>query len=139
MTEAVKVSKLIRVRKSDAKIEFIRKPDGLEICLDCWTSWLCSDPDRDLGVKTMRLPTGDADGYGRTTHEAQHEREMQIGAATDAMIESLSFLHRWAIYKLNGVASVWGFPNADLLIVGPAAQAALIDKLRRNVATSILF
>lgn len=32
-------------------------------------------------------------------HEAQHEADYRIGAATDAMINSLSRIHMWVVYR----------------------------------------
>lgn len=131
---------LRRVRKEDvSNVRPQQEHDPLDYCLECWSMWLCGDADRDLSSKVMRLPMLGDDPYGRSSDEVQQEREMQIGAAVDAMIDSLSFLHRWAIYATCGVATPWKFPNADLLVEGPAARDALAEKLRRNVCTGVLF
>lgn len=83
----------------------------------------------------------DGDGYGESIgpDEADYRRRLEIGAATGAMIDGLSHIHRWAIYRLSSMVSVWNFPNADLLIIGPAAQEALRVKLKRNILTAVLF
>lgn len=128
-----------RVRKEEVQRDTWVKPDPLDFCLDCWHNWMAGDSDKDLGAKTMRMLSGNADAYGRDPAEQQQQRDNEIGAATDAMIDSLSMLHRWAIYKLCGLSTVWDFPRADLLTVGPAARVALAEKLKRNVCTGVLF
>jgi hypothetical protein len=128
-----------RVLKSEVKRDTWAQPEPLDLCLDCWKNWLAGDSDKDLGVKSMRLLRGDGDGYGQTASEAQQQRDNEIGAATDAMIDSLSALHRWAIYSLCGIPTVWKYPNADLFLIGPEARESLAGKLKKNVCTSVLF
>lgn len=130
---------LRRVRKEEVRRESWAQPEPLDLCLDCWKIWLAGDSDKDLGTKGSRLLRGDGDGYGITPDEAQQQRDNEIGAATDAMIDSLSHLHRWAIYELCGVPTVWKYPNADLFLIGPEARNALTEKLRWNVGTRMLF
>ncbi len=130
---------LRRVRKEEAKIDAWVKPDGLDACLECWKMWMSGDGDRDLGAKTMGGLVGNSDGYGLDPDEEQQARDNRIGAATDAMIDSLKRIHIWAIYKSCGVGSVWQFPNADLVIVAEDARTELEAKLRKNVCTGILF
>jgi hypothetical protein len=109
--------------------------EPLDICLDCWVDWMAGDGDKDLGVKTMHLDRSQF----LTGEEAQQARNNEIGAATDAMIDGLSMLHRWAIYTMRGLPTVWSFPRADILAVGPAAREALKLKLKWNVGTRLLF
>lgn len=130
---------LKRVRKEDVRQIATQESNPLDVCLDCWKNWMAGDGDKDLGAKTMRLLTGDSDGHGVDSSEAQQARDNEIGAATDAMIDSLSHLHRWAIYKLCSVSTPWSFPRADIFYVGPAAREALAEKLKRNVGTRMLF
>lgn len=130
---------LKRVRKEEVQISTLRGPDPLEYCLSCWTTAMHNDPDRDVGMQTMRLPSGESDAYGRDPSEADLAREIEIGTATGAMIDSLPRIQWWAIRRLCGLTSVWNFPNADLLVVGPQAQAALTEKLRGNVVTRVFF
>lgn len=126
---------LRRVRKDEVPARSAAMADPLDICLECWKDWMAADPDRNLSAKTSR--------FNRSTfltgEEAEQARNNEIGAATDAMIDSLSMLHRWAIYKMCGVATPWGFPRADILVVGPAARDALTEKLKKNVGTRLLF
>lgn len=130
---------LKRVRKTEVRRESWAQPDPLDLCLDCWKIWLAGDSDKDLGAKGSRLLRGDGDGYGMTPDEAQQQRDNAIGAATDAMIDSLIPIHRWAIYSLCGVPTVWKYPNADLFLIGPEARESLALKLKKNVCTSVLF
>lgn len=124
-----------RVRKEDARRDSWVQPDPLDVCLDCWRAWMSGDPDKDLDAKTMRLRAA-----SRLDPEEQEQaRNNQIGAATDAMIDGLTMLHRWAIYTMCGLATPWNYPNADLLVVGPAAREALTEKLKKNCGTCILF
>jgi hypothetical protein len=115
------------------------QPEPLDYCLDCWKEWMAGDADRDLGAKTMRGLVGDEDGYGVDLHESQQSRDRRIGAATDAMIESLSRLHFWAIYKSCSIDTAWRFPNADLIETAMEARDALTGKLKNNSCTGILF
>lgn len=130
---------LTRFRKEDAKINYIKQQDGLEICLDCWKSWMAGDADRDLGAKTMSGLVGDGDGRGPDMHEAQQASDNRIAAATDAMIDSMKLIHRWAIYKSCSMATPWRFDNADFLTVAETARIDLQQKLKRNSCTGILF
>lgn len=131
-----------RVRAAEVtRDESFVKPDGLDYCLDCWKRWMHGDADRDLGAKTMRGLVGDGDGYGsgQTVYDAQQLADSKIAAATDAMIDSLSVLHRWAIYRTCSITSAWRFPNADLTSVGVEARAELEKKLRQNPCTAMQF
>lgn len=131
---------LRRVRKEDSPPAVKQDIDPLDICLSCWKMVMSGDSDKDLGAKSMRLLSGDGDGYGNSDPwDSQEKRDREIGDATDAMIDSLKPLHRWAIYKLQGVSTVWMYPNADLLQVGPAALDELRAKLRVNICTRALF
>lgn len=131
-----KKPQLRRVRKEDVTPSVhVTEKEPLDVCLDCWREWLAGDGDKDLGAKVMRLPRETF----LTGEEAQQARNNEIGAATDAMIDGLSMLHRWAIYTMNGIATPWGFPRANILEVGLAAREALTEKLKRNVGTRMLF
>lgn len=129
---------LRRVRREDVAKPAFSKPDGLELCLACWKDWMTGDQDNDLGMKTMQGVSGE-DGTGPDRHEAQQEADQRIGAATDAMVNSLGRIHIWAIYRACSIANVWKFPNADLLDTIADAKAELTKKLKTNLCTSILF
>lgn len=115
------------------------QPEPLDYCLECWKAWMAGDADKDLGAKTMRGLVGDEDGYGVDLYESQQSRDLRIAAATDAMIESLSRLHFWAIYKSCSIDTAWKFPNADLIETAIEARRQLVEKLKKNVCTGILF
>jgi hypothetical protein len=127
-----------RVRRDEVVSPAFAKADGLELCLACWKDWMTGDQDKDLGVKTMRGLVGDCES-GADIYEAQQEADQRIGAATDAMINSLERLHVWAIYRSCSIASVWRFPNANFITVAEDARSELTQKLKRNVCTATLF
>jgi hypothetical protein len=129
---------LRRVRKAEAPAQHFVKADGLDTCLACWKDWMTGDQDKDLGIKTMQGLSGD-EGSGPDIHEAQQQADHRIGAATDAMINSLCRIHVWAIYRACSITSVWKFPNANLADVAAEAKFALEIKLRQNGATAVLF
>lgn len=128
-----------RVRKEEIEPISTIQPDGLHICLECWKSWMMGDGDRDLGVKTMRGLIGEGDGHGNDSSEAQQAADNRIAAATDAMIDSLSVCHRWAIYKICSIASSWRFPNTDFAAIAEQARNELEKKLRKNTCTAVFF
>ena len=113
--------------------------DPLDLCLDVWKRWMAGDDDRDLGIKTMRGLRGDGDGHGADLYEAQQASDIKMAQATDAMINSLSRIHVWAIYRACSLATVWAFPNASLVEVAAEARAQLRAKLRKNICTASLF
>jgi len=128
-----------RVRKDEYKRADVQQMDPLDECLECWKESLAGDPDRDLKAKPMGGLMGNTDGHGTDLYEKQQERNAAIAAATDAMIDSLSGIHRWAIYAMCGIATPWSYPRADLLSVGPAARDSLAEKLKRNPCTAVMF
>lgn len=131
-------SNLRRVRKAEVINKPFVKADGLETCLACWKDWITGDQDTDLGIKTMRGLAGDSVGEA-DLYEAQQDVDQRIGAATDAMINSLSRIHVWAIHRSCSIASVWRFPNADFPSVAAEAREELTVKLKKNVCTATLF
>ncbi|MGV7210487.1 hypothetical protein ACLB1G_21850 [Oxalobacteraceae bacterium A2-2] len=130
---------LRRVKKEEVQTETWAQPDPLDYCLDAWKTWMYAGGRRNLDVKIMGGLVGDGDGHGGDLHEAQHSHDMRLGAATDAMIESLSRLHAWAIYRSCGIATAWRFPNADLMTTAAEAKVELVQKLRKNSCTGSLF
>jgi len=132
----------IRVRKEHIKPDTWIRPDGLDLCMACWKNYMEVN-DRDLGYSGVHLQGGaedidpnacDADSYVK-----QRLADLKTGAATDAMIDSLSRLHVWAIYKAYGIGQVWNFPHADLATTLAAAKVELEVKLRRNLVTCLKF
>jgi hypothetical protein len=113
--------------------------DPVDLCLEMWKVWMTQAGDRDLGAKTMRGLSGEGDGHGIDLHEAQRACDMRMAEATDAMINSLSRLHVWAIYCACSLATVWKFPNASLADVAADARSELATKLRKNICTAVLF
>lgn len=115
------------------------KPDPVDLCLELWKKWMAGDSDRDLGAKTMRGLSGEGDGHGVDLHEAQQACDIKIAQATDAMINSLSRLHVWAIYRACSLTTAWRFPHASLVDVTAEARIELEVKLRKNICTALLF
>lgn len=99
---------------------------------------MASDANRDLGIKTKVGLVGKGE-YGPDIYGAQQAADNRIGAATDAVINSLTRMHVWAIYQSCNIASVWQFPNADILEIAAEPKNQLTDKLKRNLCTSVLF
>ena len=132
----------IRVRKEHIKPDTWVQPDGLDLCMACWKEYMQFD-DRDLSVSRVRLHGGEEDAdrvaYESDPYIEQRKADIKIGEATDAMIDSLSRLHIWAIYKAYGIGQVWNFPNADLAATVAAAKVELEVKLRRNLVTCTKF
>jgi hypothetical protein len=132
------VSNLRRVPKSEAQTKF-KAADPVDICLECWKTWMHGDSDRDLGAKTMGGLVANSDGYGCDSSEAQQKRDTAIAVATDACIDSLKRIHIWAIYKTCSIGQIWSFPNADLASTYESARKELEPLLRKNPATSSEF
>lgn len=110
------------------------KPDGTALCLDLWRWWMGLN-DRDMGSKTSRA---EGDGTGNDDTQ-QIRRDIEVAEATDAMINGLTMRHRWAILRTCGLSTVWRYPNESLANVFEEATAALAPKLKKNVATRLLF
>lgn len=130
-----------RVKKSETTPVQIIKPDGLDYCLDCWKSYMGKD-DRDLSASRMQF-NGGADeekiAYESNVNDDQRKADGAIGAATDAMIESMTRLHSWAIYRMCSITTQWNYPNANYIEVVQAACDDLRKKLKNNIATGTLF
>jgi hypothetical protein len=129
---------LRRVRAADTQSCAWHRPDGMDVCLDCWKRWI-SDPDKLTPLRTMTGLVGDGDGYSPDLYEQQGQQDMKIGEATNAMIDSLTTFHRWAIYASCSIASPWRFPNADVILVAVDARDELTKKLKKNACTGALF
>ena len=130
---------LQRVKKQDVKTDPWVRPEPLDYCLALWKEWISKGGQRSGGALVMGGLASDTDGHGVDLHEAQHAHDMQVGAATDAMISSLSRLHYWAIFRSCGLSSVWRFENADLVITAADAREELVLKLKKNECTRNLF
>jgi hypothetical protein len=140
---------LLRVRKADAQAVTKRlqqnqwvQPEGIDICLACWRDYMNFD-DRDLGISQLRLRGGEEDPdrvvEKSDPYAEQLLADLAIGAATDAMIDSLPRLYIWAIYKAFGIGRVWNFPQADWVATLTEARATLTEKLKKNPATRTKF
>lgn len=130
---------LRRVKKQEDRDDSWVRPEPLDYCLEVWKGWMASTGQRNLGARIMGGLVGETDGHGYDLHEAQHSHDMQLAAATDAMIDSLDRIHVWAIYASCSIATAWRFPNADLVTTATDARAELIIKLKKNECTRNLF
>lgn len=117
----------------------------LDICLGHWMTWMHRD-DRDLGAKSQGCIKGDDSQEGYDTNAAADAAEMrmvcEIGAATDAMIDSLDRHFKECIYRRCGLVAkhaVWRFPNLNLFNTLPLAEQELAEKLKKNIATRAFF
>jgi hypothetical protein len=119
----------------------------LDICLGYWVTWMHRD-DRDLGAKSQGCIKGGGDesGEGYDTNAAADAAETrmicEIGEATDAMIDSLDRHYKECIYRRCSIVAthaVWKFPNLDIFVTLPLAEQALVEKLKKNLATRALF
>lgn len=129
-------STLRRVRRDEVAKSTFDRSDPYALLLACWVDFMRAD-DRDLGVGGMKL-TGDG-WTSKDVHESQRAADLKIGEAVHAMVHSLPSLHRWAIYKSQGLATVWRFPNADFGTTLTTAREELEEKLRKHVATQLYF
>jgi hypothetical protein len=127
---------LRRVRKAEAMQPAFDKPDPYGILMACWADFMRVD-DRDLGSRGMKLAS-DAEN-DRDVHEQQRAADLKIGEAVNAMVDSLSIQHRWAICKSQGISRGWRFPNANYEVVLTEARDELENKLRKNLATRLHF
>jgi hypothetical protein len=127
---------LRRVRREEVARPAFDKPDPYALLMACWVDYMRTD-DRDLGAGGMMLKGEFAD-Y-QDVNDAQRAADMRIGEAVGAMVDSLTVLHRWAIYKSQRIAAVWRFANADYETVLLEARDELEKKLRVNVATRLYF
>lgn len=139
MGEITKEKYLRRVPKGQAKRESRGNQDPFDYCLECWKDWMFGDADRDLNAKAMGGLIGNIDGYSCDPYEQQQASETRIAAASDAMIDGLKIIHRWAIYESTGVGTPWKFPRADLIATYADARIELESMLKKNVCTGVLF
>jgi hypothetical protein len=125
-----------RVRKSEVQASTIRAVDPYAVLMACWVDFMNVD-DRDLGSRGMRLK-GDCED-DRTVNDHQRLADIKTGESVNAMVDSLTTIHRWAIYKSQGIASAWRFQNADYETVLLEARDDLEKKLRTHIATRLYF
>lgn len=127
---------LRRVRREEAARPAFDKPDPYGQLMACWADYMRVD-DRDLGSRGMKLAS-DAE-EDRDIHAQQRAADLKMGEAVNAMVDSLTIQHRWAICKSQGIASAWRFANARYEDVLTDARDELEKKLRNNVATRLYF
>jgi hypothetical protein len=129
-------SPLRRLRRDQVARPAFDKPDPYVQLMACWLDFMRAD-DRDLGASGMRLISDGVDE--RDVHERQRAADLKVGESVDVMVRGLPALHRWAIYKSQGIAKPWLFPNADFGSTLILAREELEKKLRKHVATQLYF
>lgn len=142
----VKVRTIAKFRRAidSARLSAFFRPDGLDECLRCWVAWMHTpESAKLLDMKTQNGLVGESDGYGdeQDVHDHQRRREYEIAMATDAMIDSLTAFHRWAIYRSYNLGNgwqQWKF-KGDLGDAYAEARITLAGKLKKNVCTANLF
>ena len=127
---------LRRVRREEVAKPAFNKPDPYALLMACWVDYMRTD-DRDLSAGGMKLAS-DAEP-DVNVHDEQRAADLKMGEAVNAMVDSLSQLHRWAICKSQGISRGWRFPNADYSTTLQAARDELEEKLRKHVATRLYF
>ncbi len=127
---------LRRVRREEVAKPAFNKPDPYALLMACWVDYMRAD-DRDLGAGGMKLATDAAPDYN--VHDSQRAADLKIGEAVNAMVDSLSALHRWAICTSQRISKGWRFPNANYTATLQEARAELEEKLKKHVATRLYF
>jgi hypothetical protein len=127
---------LRRVRREEVAKPVINKPDPYSLLMACWVDYMRAD-DRDLGAGGMKLATDAGPDYN--VHDSQRAADLKIGEAVNAMVDSLSTLHRWAICTSRSISKGWRFPNANYSATLLDARAELEEKLKKHIATRMYF
>jgi hypothetical protein len=125
-----------RAPKEPAANQAFGQVDPYAMLMACWVDYM-RVPDLHLSSRGMKL-VGDAPP-DVTVGEAQYIADLKLGEAVNAMVDSLVMIHRWAIYKSQGISSAWRFPNANYETVLLDARDELEKKLRKHVATRLYF
>lgn len=125
-----------RAPKQTAANQPFHQVDPYAMLLACWVDYM-RVPDLHLSPQGMKL-IGDAPPDA-TVGEAQYIADLRLGEAVNAMVDSLTVIHRWAVYKSQGISTVWRFPNASYEAVLLEARDELENKLRKHVATRLYF
>lgn len=127
---------LRRAPKEKPANQAFDQPNAYGMLMACWVDYM-RVPDLRLSAGGMRL-IGDAPPDA-TVGEAQYIADLKMGESVNAMVDSLPAIHRWAIYKSQGISSIWRFPNANYETVLLEARDELEKKLRKHVATRLYF
>jgi len=127
---------LRRAPKEKPANQAFGQADPYATLMACWIDYM-RVPDLHLSSKGMKL-IGDAPPDA-TVGEAQYIADLKLGESVNAMVDSLTAQHRWAIYKSQGISTAWRFPNANYEAVLLDARDDLEKKLRKHVATRMYF
>jgi hypothetical protein len=129
-----------RVVKNQFRSEAFIQPDGFDVCMQCWQDYMHSD-EKKRGASAMKLcaDIDEATGYESDPYAEQRKEDLKLGQCANAMVDSLSRIHQWAIYKGYSMGNVWDYQNADLITVLQEAKIELEKKFRNNLATAVKF
>jgi len=112
-----------RVRRTAPPALAFNRPDPSSLLMDCWASFTHTN-DHDLGSRGMKLK-GEGGAERVDPNEAQRLADIKAGETVNAMVDSLTIQHRWAIYKSRGISRGWRFNNANHEEVLSAARDEL--------------
>ena len=107
----------------------------LDECLSLWADWM-----RRQSVFKDDTHLSQIFGMSNRTFDDMCDAiDIAACEAVDAMIDSLSTQHQWAIYKRCGMASVWRYDRLNFVETLTSAEIELEKKLRKNNALTQFF
>ena len=102
----------------------------LDECLSLWADWMRSKSVFHGQPKLLQI-------FASNPLDYQQElavMDERAARAVDAMIDSLSTQHHWAIYKRCGMSSVWKYERLNFETTLAEAEIELEKKLKKNNA-----
>ncbi len=148
VTEARPISATIPTMRC-VPVAPLRSISPLDRCLLHWKDWMRNHDDRDLGAKSpggIRSGVDDGseddhDGYDddAVAEAAIARMSREIAMATDVAIGALLPEFRQAIKIRCNLATKWTHDKLVFADVLPMAEATLIEKLSKNIATRIFW
>lgn len=107
----------------------------LDECLSLWADWMRSRSVFHGQPKLLQIFGGSPADFEQDCHEM----DISAARAVQAMIDSLTTQHQWAIYYRCGLKSVWNYERLNLELTLADAEQALEPKLRKNNALTHFF
>lgn len=108
----------------------------LDRCLDLWVRW----HDRDDSCIGWRGRSVALESEAAASSDQLYDRmDNETAEAMDAMIGDLKIQHSWGIKKRCNISSAWRFPSLVFFDVLLEAEAELVKKMKKNIATQIYF
>lgn len=104
----------------------------LDKCLKLWLRWQSrNDSGLDWRGRSVVLESEAA----ASSEQLYDRMDSRTAEAMDAMIGDLKPQHNWAIKKRCGLATIWRFPQLVFADELEAAEAELVAKMKKNLAT----